>query len=86
MLMQGRPGDRFVIAASPVYLRAVEEDLCSGRQALRHPDSMTIVTTRGYQGPLSDNIALARAGMMKSLNTNMTGLNISYALQILETV
>lgn len=84
-LMQARPDDRFVIAASPVYLRAVEEDICSARQALRRPDSLTIVTTKGYQGPLSDNIKLASAEMMKLLKTNMTGLNICYALQILET-
>lgn len=83
-LMLAKPDDRFVIAASPVYLRAVENDLCTARQALRSPDQLTIVTTKGYQGPLSDCIRLASAGMMKSLNTNMTGLNICYALQILE--
>lgn len=84
-LMQARPDDRFVVAASPVYLRAVEDDLCSARQALRSPRHLTIVTTKGYQGPLSDSIRFASAGMMKSLNTNMTGLNLCYALQILET-
>ncbi|MGK0706051.1 DUF6884 domain-containing protein [Yokenella regensburgei] len=84
-LMQERPDDRFVVAASPVYLRAVEDDLCSARQALRSPRHLTIVTTKGYQGPLSDSIRFACAGMMKSLNTNMTGLNLCYALQILET-
>ncbi|MFS9421656.1 hypothetical protein, partial [Citrobacter sp. C411] len=40
---------------------------------------------KGYQGPLSDSIRFASAGMMKSLNTNMTGLNLCYAIQILET-
>lgn len=85
MLMQAGPDDRFVVAASPVYLRAVEDDLCSARQALRSPRHLTIVTTKGYQGPLSDSIRFASAGMMKSLNTNMTGLNLCYALQILET-
>lgn len=33
-LMQERPYDRFIIAASPIYLRAVEEDLQAGRSEL----------------------------------------------------
>jgi hypothetical protein len=82
-LMQERPDDRFVIAASPVYLRAVEEDLCSARRALHSLDQLTIVTSQGYRGHLSENVRMTNAGMMKTLNTNMTGLNLSYALQIL---
>ncbi|EDS6807062.1 hypothetical protein AZH90_004331 [Salmonella enterica subsp. enterica serovar Legon] len=83
-LMRGRPHDRFVIAASPVYLRAVEDDLCAGRDALTSPDQLTIVTSKGYQGCLSRSVTLASAAMMGTLNTNLTGLNVSYAAQLIE--
>lgn len=82
-LMQERPHDRFIVAASPVYLQAVEEDLCAGRDELASPEQMTIVTSKGYQGCLSNNVTLTSAAMMSELNTNMTGLNISHAVKIL---
>lgn len=82
-LMQARPDDRFVVAASPVYLRAVESDLLAGRGALRTSEQLQVVTSKGYQGKLKDNVRYTSAGMMKALNTNMTGLNISYASQLL---
>lgn len=82
-LMQARPDDRFVVAASPVYLRAVEADLLAGRDALRTPEQLQVVTSKGYQGSLKDSVRYTSADMMKELNTNMTGLNVSYALQII---
>lgn len=82
-LMQARPDDRFVVAASPVYLRAVETDLLAGRGALSAPEQLQVVTSKGYQGSLKDSVRYTSAGMMKMLNTNMTGLNVSYALQLI---
>lgn len=82
--MQERPHDRFIVAASPVYLRAVEEDLRAGRDELASPEQLTIVTSKGYQGCLGNCITLSSAAMMKELNTNMTGLNISHAVSILK--
>lgn len=82
-LMQTRPLDRFIIAASPVYLRVIEKDLHRGRELLRSPEQLQVVTSKGYQGSLKDNVRYTCAGMMKELNTNMTGLNISYAAQLL---
>lgn len=84
VLMQDRKHDRFVIAASPVYLRAVEKDLAAGRDALASPGQLTIVTSKAYQGRLQGNVEYVHAGMMRALNTNMTGLNISYALTVVE--
>lgn len=83
-LMQERPHDRFIVAASPVYLQAVEDDLCAGRGELASPEQLTIVTSKGYQGRLNKSITFSSASMMKELNTNMTGLNPSYAVKILE--
>ncbi|MGM8714919.1 DUF6884 domain-containing protein [Enterobacter hormaechei] len=82
-LMQARPDDRFVVAASPLYLRAVESDLLAGMKALCNPEQLAVVTSKGYQGSLKGNIKYTSADMMKALNTNMTGLNISYALQLI---
>ncbi|MDW2745261.1 DUF6884 domain-containing protein [Atlantibacter subterraneus] len=82
MLMQARPDERFVVAASPVYLRAVEPDLLAGRYSLCAPEQLTVITSKGYQGPLKDSVIYTNAGMMKGLNTNMTGLNVSCAVQL----
>ncbi|HFK5727784.1 TPA: DUF6884 domain-containing protein [Enterobacter asburiae] len=82
-LMQTRPEDRFVVAASPMYLRAVESDLLAGRAALRSPDQLQIVSSKGYQSSLKDSVRYTSASMMKDLNTNLTGLNISYSLQLI---
>ncbi|HGH4585538.1 TPA: hypothetical protein ACJIWA_004059 [Enterobacter bugandensis] len=81
--MQAMPDDRFVVAASPLYLRAVGSDLFAGRKALCNPEQLTVVTSKGYQGSLKGNTKYTSADMMKALNTNMTGLNISYALQLI---
>ncbi|MEG5488276.1 hypothetical protein UXP05_22335 [Enterobacter hormaechei] len=82
-LMQSRPDDRFVVAASPVYLRAVDSDLYAGREALCTPEQLVVVTSKGYQGILKGSVIYTSADMIKALNTNMTGLNISYATQLL---
>ncbi|HFQ9141221.1 tgtA5 cluster protein 2 [Enterobacter cloacae complex sp. ECC445] len=83
MLMQARPDDRFVVAASPRYLRAVESDLLADMKALYNPDQLAVVTSKGYQGSLKGNIKYTSADMMKALNANMTGLNISYVLRLI---
>lgn len=83
MLMQVRPDDRFVVSASPVYLRTVESDLLAGRNTLCAPEQLTVITSKGYQGPLKDSVIYTNAGMMKGLNTNMTGLNICYAVKLI---
>lgn len=82
-LMHERPRDRFIMAASPAYLQAVEEDLCAGGEQLASPALLTIVSSKGYRGRLRERVTLTSAAMMKTLNTNMTGLNISYAVTLL---
>jgi len=56
-LMQTRPEDRFVVAASPMYLCAVESDLLAGRAALRSV----------RQSSLKDSVRYTSASMMKTL-------------------
>ena len=50
-LMQAKPDDRFVVAASPVYLRAVESDLLAGRGELTTPEHLQVVTSKGLGSP-----------------------------------
>jgi hypothetical protein len=69
--------------ASPAYLQAVEDDLCAGREALASPPQLAIVSSKGYRGRLRESLTLTSAVMMKTLNTNMTGLNISQAVTLL---
>ncbi|WJT05485.1 DUF6884 domain-containing protein (plasmid) [Leclercia adecarboxylata] len=83
-LMHQCPHDRFIVAASPVYLKAVEEDLYAGSNELASLEQLTIVTSKGYQGCFGNNVTLTSAAMMNELNTNMTGLNISHAVKTLK--
>ncbi len=52
-LMQRCPDDRFVIAGSPVYISAAEQDILAGVPALHDAAAqLIIVTSQGYRGPL----------------------------------
>lgn len=83
-LMHERPRDRIIIAASPAYLQAVEEDLCADREELASTALLTIVSSKGYRGSLRESVTLTSAAMMKTMNTNMTCLNTSYAVKLLD--
>ncbi|WMU75487.1 hypothetical protein OQ483_24270 (plasmid) [Enterobacter bugandensis] len=72
-LMQARPDDRFVVAASTVYLRAVEADLLAGRGALRTSEQLQVVTSKGCQGRLKDSIRYRPSGS-EAVNSTFIGL------------
>ncbi|BBS49843.1 hypothetical protein [Klebsiella quasipneumoniae] len=72
--------DIFVIAASPVYLNAVEDDLIKGVAYLTCPgEQLTIVSSASYNGRLREYVRYGESRMMKDLNSNMTTLNIKHA-------
>lgn len=83
-LMQSCPDDRFVIAGSPVYVSAAERDILAGIPALRDPGQLTIITSKGYRGPLAPWVKRSSAAMMTALKSNMTCLNIACAGQLIE--
>jgi len=86
-LLQKNQTDSFVIAASPVYLRAVENDLIRGIAKLPDPSTqVTIVTTQGYRGVLQPYLRLGNKDMMGLLNSNMTTLNIKHAASIISSM
>lgn len=84
-LMQGCPQDVFVLALSPVYLRAIEADLLGGMASLDVPArQLRIVTSQGYRGPLLPWITFSHAGLLTPLHTNFTALNVSLAAHLVD--
>jgi hypothetical protein len=77
--------DRFVLAASPLYLKAIEHDLLDGINKLSDPfTQVTIATTKAYAGNLLPYVKCTNQSMMSELGANMTTLNIKHAKRILE--
>ena len=72
--------DIFIIAASPVYLNAVEDDLVKGVAYLPCPiKQLKIASSAAYNGRLKEYVRCGGTRMMKDLNANMTTLNIKHA-------
>lgn len=85
-LMQSSPNDEYLIAASPVYIAAVQKDILKGIESLTHPlTQLTIVTSGAYAGPLEEYIIKSSSRMMKDLECNMVCLNIKLAQYILKS-
>lgn len=86
-LLQNYNKDTFIIAASPVYLNAIECDLMKGVHFLHDPSNqLTIATSCAYTGILNTYVRYGSRGMMKSLNSNMTTLNIKHAGSIISGI
>ncbi|CAH5574973.1 hypothetical protein PYX08_00440 [Citrobacter freundii] len=85
--MQRCPDDRFVIAGSPVYISAAEQDILAGVPALHDAAAqLIIVTSQGYRGPLQPFLKRSRADMMATLKSNMTCLNIACAGALIDAM
>ncbi|WP_227642887.1 tgtA5 cluster protein 2 [Klebsiella pneumoniae] len=86
-LMQRCPDERFVIAGSPVYISAAEQDILAGVPALHDAATqLIIVTSQGYRGPLQPFLKRSRADMMATLKSNMTCLNIACAGALIDAM
>lgn len=80
MIINQKMHDIFIIAASPVYLNAVEEDLVKGVAYLPCPrKQLKIASSASYNGRLREYVRCGGSRMMKDLNANMTTLNIKHA-------
>ncbi len=85
-LMEERPWDDYVIAASPVYISAVEEDILSGSKKLRNSVAqLTVVTSGAYSGSLEPYLIRSESRMMRELSSNMVCLNIKLAQYIIRS-
>ena len=86
-LLSRNADDIFVVALSPVYLRAIESDLAAGAHHLPCPDrQLIIVTSKAYTGQLSKYARYGDKSMLKALNANMTTLNIKHADKIVSSL
>ncbi|MEL7630916.1 hypothetical protein AAGW04_18235 [Pectobacterium aroidearum] len=80
MLMRQHPADRFVIAGSPTYIQAIEQDVNAGIGTLADAAAhLTIVTSQAYRGCLLPYVTCSSTEMLTTLRCNMTSLNISLA-------
>ncbi|MFZ4254395.1 DUF6884 domain-containing protein [Enterobacter ludwigii] len=83
-LMETRPFDDYVIAASPVYISAVEHDILAGASKLNnHISQLTVVTSGAYSGRLEPYLIRSESRMMRQLSSNMVCLNIKLAQYII---
>lgn len=74
--------DTFIVAGSPVYIRAVKgyrENGLARRKAI-----VVIFISKVYEVRLIKHVDLSHAGLMGRLNTNMNCLIISYANEKIE--
>lgn len=81
LMMQHRE-DTIVLAASPVYVSAVEDDVINGLEFF--DGELIIVTSKGYAGQLKGFVHQSHASLMSELNSNMTNLNISLACRLIK--
>ncbi|QQK74112.1 hypothetical protein HG702_22680 (plasmid) [Pectobacterium versatile] len=80
MLMREHPADGFVIAGSPTYIQAIEQDVNAGIGTLTDAAAqLTIVTSQAYRGCLLPYVTCSSTEMLTTLRCNMTSLNISLA-------
>lgn len=83
-LMAARPFDDYVIAASPVYIEATEDDILAGASKLNnHIAQLTVVTSGEYSGLLESYLIRSESRMMRQLSSNMICLNIKLAQYII---
>ncbi len=83
--MQSSPNDEYLIAASPVYIAAVQNDILKGIESLTHPLYATNDRDiRGICWPIEEYL-IKFSRMMKELECNMVCLNIKLAQYILKS-
>ncbi|EHA4004572.1 hypothetical protein JKN35_004773 [Salmonella enterica] len=83
-LMHSNPMDDYVIAGSPVYIKAVELDVQKGLSALQNPGKqLTVITSKTYSGFLEPYLIRSHAGMLGELKSIMVCLNIKLAQSLI---
>lgn len=75
---------RFLIVASPPYLRAIEKDLLSAFETISKPDRILVITSRdGIRTSLNGNIIRSDARLQASLGGARVSLNARVAAMII---
>lgn len=85
-LAQRFPNASLVVAASGVYLSALEEDIASAKQELASQDSLVVVSGTGLlRGDLATNLISCDARLQNLLGGALMSLNIRIVRWLLET-
>jgi hypothetical protein len=75
---------RFLIVASPPYLRAIEKDLLSAFGTIAKPDRILVITSRdGLRTKLNGNVIRSDARLQASLGGARVSLNARVAAMII---
>jgi hypothetical protein len=83
-LLSATRNARFLIVASPPYLRAIEKDLLSAFQTISKRDRILIITSRdGLRTNLNGNIIRSDARLQASLGGARVSLNARVAAMII---
>ncbi len=85
-LAQRFPNASLVVAASDVYLSAMEEDIASAKQEIASQDSLVVVSGTGLlRGDLATNLIPCDARLQSLLGGALMSLNIRIVRWLLET-
>lgn len=80
-----RPGVSILVIASPVYVRAIADDLLGAAQALRRPESLVIVSSvSGFPDELTENLVPSVARLQSRLGGTLGSLHARTARHLLK--
>jgi len=80
-----RPGTSILVIASPVYVRAIADDLLGAAQALRHPESLVIVSSVvGFPDELAEHLVPSVARLQSRLGGTLGSLHARTARHLLK--
>jgi hypothetical protein len=80
-----RPGASILVIASPVYIRAITDDLLAAAEALRRPESLVIVSSvSGFPDELSDHLVPSVARLQSRLGGTLGSLHARTARHLLK--
>ena len=80
-----RPGASILVIASPVYVRAIADDLLAAAEALRRPESLVIVSSvSGFPDELAEHLVPSVARLRSGLGGTLGSLHARTARHLLK--
>ncbi len=80
-----RPGASILVIASPVYVRAIADDLLAAAEALRRPESLVIVSSvSGFPDELAEHLVPSVARLRSGLGGALGSLHARTARHLLK--
>lgn len=80
-----RPGVSILVIASPVYVRAIADDLLAAAKALRRPESLVIISSvSGFPGELAEHLVPSVARLRSRMGGTLGSLHARTARHLLK--